>query len=127
MNSIRPANQGKNRASIPSSVLETTDNDYLGSDFNNDAGNDEESTEKSMLYLAIEPKPEQRRDLKKYGDFGGTNNPSKEICDEVLTMNNRAKGCLNIVVSIGIGKTKSSADGEASFLEREYQKLLSYR
>ena len=40
------------------------------------------------------------------GGFGGTNNPSKEICDEVLTMNNRAKGCLNVVVSIGTGKNK---------------------
>ena len=40
------------------------------------------------------------------GGFGGTNNPSKEICDEVLTMNNRAKGCLNDVVSIGTGKNQ---------------------
>lgn len=40
------------------------------------------------------------------GGFGATNNPSKEICDEVLTMNNRAKGCLNVVVSIGTGKNQ---------------------
>ena len=57
-----------------------------------------------MLCLAMEPKPQQRRDSKKYRRFGGTNNPSKEIYDEILTMNNRAKGCLDVVVSIETGK-----------------------
>ena len=40
------------------------------------------------------------------GGFGSTNNPSVEIWDEVRTMNNEAKDCANLVVSIGTGKNK---------------------
>ena len=38
------------------------------------------------------------------GGFGSTNNPSVEIWDEVRAMNNEAKDCANIFVSIGTGK-----------------------
>ena len=40
-----------------------------------------------------------------YLDGGfGSNNPSIEICDEVRTMNNKAKSCVGVVLSIGTGK-----------------------
>lgn len=38
------------------------------------------------------------------GGFGGTNNPSLEIFDEVRIMNNNSSKCANIVVSVGTGK-----------------------
>ena len=38
------------------------------------------------------------------GGFGSTNNPSVEIYDEVRNMNNDAKECADLVVSIGTGK-----------------------
>ena len=40
-----------------------------------------------------------------YLDGGfGSNNPSTEICDEVRTMNNNAKACIGVVLSVGTGK-----------------------
>ena len=38
------------------------------------------------------------------GGLGGTNNPSVEIYDEVRRMNNEAKECVSLFVSIGTGK-----------------------
>lgn len=43
------------------------------------------------------------------GGFGGTNNPSTEICEEVRRMNNRAKGCVNVVFSIGTGENNKTS------------------
>lgn len=40
-----------------------------------------------------------------YLDGGfGSNNPSTEICDEVRRMNNNAKACVGVVLSVGTGK-----------------------
>ncbi|KAL8784521.1 MAG: hypothetical protein Q9195_009007 [Heterodermia aff. obscurata] len=40
-----------------------------------------------------------------YLDGGfGSNNPSSEICDEVRTMNNHAKACVGVLLSVGTGK-----------------------
>ena len=40
-----------------------------------------------------------------YLDGGfGSNNPSTEICDEVRTMNNHAKFCVGVFLSVGTGK-----------------------
>ena len=57
------------------------------------------------------------------GGFGATNNPCEEIYDEVRKMNNNAKKCAKIIVSVGTGKNNKISRFQGQGLSRYWNYL----
>ena len=57
------------------------------------------------------------------GGFGATNNPCEEVYDEVKKMNNNAKNCAKIIVSVGTGKNNKISRIHGQGLSRYWNYL----